>query len=104
MIQLLLLLLAFLPAPKQALKDDGFGMCPAFSHYHARMTIEQAMSNDIDKTIAGLSQPDRDHWGDWEMQLDGRCHADADDSVVDLDRKKLPVPAPYVPDKKLGWL
>jgi hypothetical protein len=54
--------------PSGHLQDDGYGKCPAFSHYHAR-------------------DPKTD------ASLDGKCHRDSDDSVIDdAPRKELPKP------------
>jgi hypothetical protein len=106
-VMLLVLLLAFFsgvqtppPAVKQALKDDGFGVCPAFSHPHP--TRAQALSDNP----LELAKPDID--GDWQyVAVDGLCHNDEDESVTqdDKGRKVLPKPGVqlYTPDKKPGW-
>jgi hypothetical protein len=49
------------------LQDDAWGECPAFSHYHS---FEPASG---------------------DSRLDGKCHADIDDSPLG-DRKVLPNP------------
>lgn len=49
------------------LRDDGYGVCPAFTHYHARDAKEP--------------------------ELDGKCHADSDDHAIEStapDRRPLP--------------
>ncbi len=43
-------------APSPRLRNDGFGVCPAFTHYHA---------HDARNPL-----------------LDGKCHADADDRPI----------------------
>lgn len=51
-------------APMPALRDDGFGVCPAFTHYHAYQAGDAA--------------------------LDGRCHRDNDDRAIE----NIPAPKP----------
>lgn len=54
-------------ASSPRLRDDGFGVCPAFTHYHA-----YDASNPL---------------------LDGKCHADGDDRPIpkQRDRKSAPL-------------
>jgi hypothetical protein len=53
--------------PAQTTQDVGFGVCPAFSHYHA--------------------------YDPSDPTLDGICHRDSDDSVIDdTPRRELPKP------------
>lgn len=52
-------------ASAPVLRDDGFGVCPAFTHYHAYQT--------------GVSA------------LDGRCHRDSDDRAIE----NIPAPKPH---------
>jgi hypothetical protein len=56
-------------APGSQLRDDGFGSCPAFTHFHAL--------------------------GANDSLLDGRCHADDDDRVVSDPASTMPAdPSP----------
>jgi hypothetical protein len=86
MLTVLMLMLGTIPSAKP-LQDDGYGMCPAFQHYHP--TEDQALKNPayggliIDGKIGTL-------------ELDGLCHRDSDDAAI-KDRKVLPK---FNPDPK----
>lgn len=82
------------------LQDDGFGVCPAFSHYHD----PGAIYIPIDPRAippGGMPMPLGSLVGD------GKCHSDDDDSVVDAKTgKKLPKPQLPIDPAKLppGWM
>ena len=86
------LLIAMILTPAARPKDDGFGVCPAFTHYHADWRTED--TRDLDP---------KDREGEWRtVFFDGKCHRDSDDEPIDkkpdLKRRK---PKPNPNDK---WL
>jgi hypothetical protein len=72
------------------LRDDGYGMCPAFSHYHPTVDDIGRHPNEL------LPWVDTKENGTWPA-LDGLCHRDSDDAAI-KDRKVLP--KPFKPDPK----
>jgi hypothetical protein len=73
-------------------QDDGFGVCPAFSHYHEPINKEGGISNLQERA-------ERDFRWDLNMS-DGKCHRDDNDEPI-KERPKLPKPNPNPKDK---WL
>jgi hypothetical protein len=84
------LLLILILVPSKPLKDDGFGVCPAFTHYHADWRTE-------DVTVVDPKDRARDF-----IYLDGKCHRDDSDEPInakpDLKKRKPK------PDPKDKWL
>jgi hypothetical protein len=74
-------------------QDDGFGVCPAFTHFHPLIGVGGATGGDPHQnppvTLMG-------------MAMDGLCHDDTTDQPV-KERPKLPKPK-FKPDPHNKWL
>lgn len=89
MVGLIILLAITTPGSKQPLRDDGFGACPAFTHYHP--TEWEFLSGEIYEGHDSQL-----------VYLDGLCHRDDTDEPV-KELPKLPKPK-FKPDPDNVWL
>lgn len=83
--------------PAGSTRDNGFGQCPAFTHYHDEYneflySTDSRVFGEVDNQIGHVAH------------LDGKCHDDiTDEPVADPDRRKLPKPT-FHANPDLNWL
>lgn len=73
-------------------QDDGFGVCPAFTHFHPYIKAIPEHGGYADNMYSPVIPL---KW------LDGLCHRDDDDSPI-KERPRLPKPQ-FKPDPKSKW-
>lgn len=83
----MIILLVFLALVTPQTRDDGFGVCPAFTHLHPYRYGFTWWPSEDDKYNS--------------ISLDGLCHRDDDDSPI-KERPNLPKPK-FKPDPKSIW-
>lgn len=74
-------------------QDDGFGVCPAFTHWHPDVEAMDGPDKEWDEPFDYFRK---------EAMLDGLCHRDDDDSPI-KERPKLRKPQ-FKPNPIWQWL